>query len=185
MKQALIIIDVQNDYFPEGKFPLINTESALTNTLHLQHNFRIKKLPIFYIQHLKQGSNADFFVKNSVGAEFHPKLLPIIEENELIIQKSYPNSFYQTDLQQKLQQHSVKQLVICGMMSHMCVDSTTRRANELGYQPILIHDACTTRDLDFDDETIPAKKVHNSFMSALAGFAKVINCHEFIQKKID
>lgn len=66
--------------------------------------------------------------------------------------------FSTTDLHQKLQQHSVKQLVICGMMSHMCVDSTTRCANELGYQPILIHDACTTRDLEFNDEIIPAKK---------------------------
>lgn len=105
---------------------------------------------------------------------------------EYIFQRDYGVIIFSTtDLHQKLQQHSVKQLVICGMMSHMCVDSTTRCANELGYQPILIHDACTTRDLEFNDEIIPAKKVHYSFMSALAGFAKVINCHEFIQKKID
>ena len=181
MTQALMIIDVQNDYFPDGKYPLNNTEQTLQKTLKLQNYFRQKQLPIIYIQHINPDPNAVFFVNNSFGSQLHAKLLPIIKPNEMIIQKAYPNSFYQTQLQEKLERLGIKQLVICGMMSHMCVDSTTRCAFELNYQPILIHDACTTRDLDFNGNIIPSKDVHNSFMSALMRFSKIMSCEAFIQ----
>ena len=179
MKQALIIIDVQNDYFPNGKYSLTNSEVALQNTLKLQQYFRVKRLPIYYIQHIKSDPNANFFVKGSHGAKIHRSLLPIYP-HEYIIPKAFPNSFYQTDLQPKLQQENIEQLVICGMMSHMCVDSTTRMACELNYQPILIHDACATCDLQFDDIIIPAQTVHDSFMSALMNFAKIVSCQALI-----
>lgn len=182
MTQALIIIDVQNDYFPEGKYPLNNTQQTLQYTLKLQHYFRQKQLPIIYIQHVNQDVNAAFFVKNSYGSQLHSKLLPLEEHNEFIVQKAYPNSFYQTHLQQTLEQLGISQLVICGMMSHMCVDSTTRCAFELNYQPILIHDACTTRDLNFNGNIIASQVVHVSFMSALMRFATVMKCESFIQK---
>lgn len=181
MKQGLVIIDVQNDYFPQGKFTLVDTERVLNNILTIQKYFSENGLPIFYIQHIKLDPNAAFFAKGSHGADIHPDLLASSNQYKQIIQKSYPNSFFQTDLQQKLQQQNVKQLVICGMMSHMCIDSTTRCASELGYQPILIDDACTTRDLEFNGEWIPAKTVHNSFMSALMNFAFVISCEQFIE----
>ncbi|KES17862.1 Amidase related to nicotinamidase [Gilliamella apicola SCGC AB-598-I20] len=181
MVQALMIIDVQNDYFPNGKYPLNNTEQTLQYTLKLQNYFRQKQLPIIYIQHVNQDANAPFFVKNSVGCQLHFKLLPVKQNNEFIIEKAYPNSFYQTQLLQKLQQEGITQLVICGMMSHMCVDSTTRSACELNYQPILIHDACSTRDLDFNGNIIPSQLVHNSFMSALMRFATVMSCESFIK----
>lgn len=181
MKQAFIVIDVQNDYFPNGKYSLTNTDVALQNTLKLQQYCRVKRLPIYYIQHIKSDPNANFFVKGSHGAKIHRSLLPIYP-HEYIIPKIFPNSFYQTDLQQKLKQENIEQLVICGMMSHMCVDSTTRMACELDYQPILIHDACTTRDLEFNGKIISAQTVHNSFMSALKNFANVISYNEFIDK---
>ncbi|OCG05963.1 cysteine hydrolase family protein [Gilliamella apis] len=181
MTQALMIIDVQNDYFADGKYPLNNTVQILKNTLKLQEHFRQKQLPIIYIQHINQDDNAVFFVKNSYGCQLHPKLLPIQEYNEFVIEKAYPNSFYQTQLQQKLKQAEITQLVICGMMSHMCVDSTTRCAYELNYQPILIHDACTTRDLEFNGNIISSSDVHNSFMSALMRFATVMNIESFIE----
>ena len=181
MTQALMIIDVQNDYFPNGKYPLNNTVQTLKNTLKLQKHFRQKQLPIIYIQQIIQDDNAVFFVKNSYGCQLHPKLLPIQEHNKLVIEKAYPNSFYQTQLQQKLKQAEITQLVICGMMSHMCVDSTTRCAYELNYQPILIHDACTTRDLEFNGNIISSSDVHNSFMSALMRVATVMNIESFIE----
>lgn len=181
MTQALMIIDVQNDYFPNGKYPLNNTEQTLQCTLKLQNYFRQQQLPIIYIQHVNQDANALFFVKNSAGCQLHPKLLPVEQHNEFVIEKAYPNSFYQTQLQQRLQQEGITQLVICGMMSHMCIDSTTRSACELNYQPILIHDACTTRDLDFNGNIIPSQLVHNSFMSALMRFARVMSFESFIE----
>lgn len=180
MKQALIIIDVQNDYFPNGRYELKNTDAVLQKTVKLQHYFRTLAFPIFYIQHIKSDPHADFFTKGTVGADIHADLLPMAKSHEYIVQKAFPNSFYQTELQSKLQQENIKQLVICGMMTHMCVDSTVRYAAELNYQPILIHDACTTRDLSFDDKVIPANAVHNGFMSALMNFATVMSCHDFI-----
>ena len=159
---------------------LMIIEQALQNTLKLQNYFRQKQLPIIYIQHINPDPNAVFFVNNSFGSQLHAKLLPI-KSNEMIIQKAYPNSFYQTQLQEKLERLGIIQLVICGMMSHMCVDSTTRCAFELNYQPILIHDACTTRDLDFNGNIIPSQDVHNSFMSALMRFSKIMSCEAFIQ----
>ncbi|MCO6549076.1 MAG: cysteine hydrolase [Gilliamella sp.] len=184
MKQGLIIIDVQNDYFPTGKFTLNNTELTLQNTLKLQKHFRAQQLPIFYIQHIKSDPHADFFANGSLGAEIHPSLLPLSNLHEYLVKKTFPNSFYQTELQKKLQQEQIQQMVICGMMSHMCVDSTTRHASELGYQPILIHDACTTCDLEFDGKTIPSQVVHNNFMSALTNFASVVSCEMFVQTKL-
>lgn len=180
MKQALLIIDVQNDYFPNGKFELSHADAALEKVLALQSQFRKQQLPIFYIQHIKADPNANFFAKGSVGAEIHPKLLPIHSAHEYIITKSFPNSFYQTELQPALQKEQIEQLVICGMMTHMCVDSTTRCAAELNYQPILIHDACTTRDLSFNNTKIPAQAVHNSFMAALTNFAAVKSTQEWL-----
>lgn len=180
MQQALIIIDVQNDYFPQGNMELNQAEQALQQVLTLRDHFRQQQLPIFYILHTNLDPAATFFRPNTQGEALHPQLLPLQSEQEKIVPKNYPNSFFKTDLQQQLAHHNIKQLIICGMMSHMCVDSTTRCAAELGYQPILIDDACTTRDLTFKNNIIPANQVHNSFMAALARFAQIQSTQEFI-----
>lgn len=88
MQQGLIIIDVQNDYFPHGKFPLANTEVTLQNILKLQRYFRIKQLPIFYIQHIKSDPWANFFAKGSHGTEIYPSLLPVNNHYEQFVQKA-------------------------------------------------------------------------------------------------
>lgn len=181
MKQGLIIIDVQNDYFASGNMTLVNTKIALQNTLALQTFFRSQNKPIFYIQHVNVRQGATFFKPNTPGINIHSRLLPIkVENNEVIIRKHYPNSFKDTTLQTELSRANIEQVVICGMMSHMCVDSTTRQAAELGYQPILIADACATRDLTFQSITIKAEQVQIAFMSALANFSDVYNTQQFM-----
>ncbi|WP_392561982.1 cysteine hydrolase family protein [Orbus sturtevantii] len=180
MKQALLIIDIQNDYFSKGKMPLVNPDTALNNTLKLQSVFRGQNMPIFYIQHIKQDLDADFFAIGSQGAQIHDALLPIDMVNERVIIKHYPNSFINTCLQSELEQMAIKQLVICGMMTHMCIDSTTRQAAEFGYKPILIADACATRDLVFDARTIAANDVQNAFLAALSNFSQVIDTNQYL-----
>lgn len=177
MRQALLVIDVQNDYFTEGKSPLFASESALKQVLQLQAFFRSKRLPIFYIQHIKSDPDADFFVLDSPGAALHPALYPF-DQKDTIVVKHFPNSFHQTPLLSILSAANIDQLVICGMMSHMCVDSTTRRAAELGYQPIVVHDACTTKTLKFGQYTVDAQVVHHAFMSSLTAFAMVTSASE-------
>ena len=118
MKQALLIIDVQNDYFKNGKMELVNPELALQNTNQLEDYFIRNNLPIIYIQHISPASTS-FFQENTAGVELHPQLQ--ITDDSLIIEKHFPNSFLETKLQAILEQHQVEQLVITGMMTHMCL----------------------------------------------------------------
>lgn len=177
MKQALLVIDVQNDYFAEGKMALEKPTEALRVIGELETAFHKKKMPIIYIQHIKE-SPADFFEQGSLGAQLHPSLA--ITDSSKIIEKQYPNSFFKTTLQQTLKDLAIEQVVITGMMTHMCVDSTTRASAELGYQPIVIADATATKSLQFNNNTVSAQDVSLSFLAALTSFSKVITAEEFL-----
>ncbi len=177
MKQALLIIDVQNDYFKNGKMELVNPDLALAQTNLLEDHFIQNNLPIIYIQHINPAS-ASFFQENTVGVELHPQLK--VTDRSLIVEKHFPNSFLETNLQALLQQHQVEQLVITGMMTHVCIDSGTRAAKELGYQPIVIADATATRDLEHDAKIAKAADVQTAFLSALGFFATVQNTADFL-----
>ncbi|ENX18106.1 hypothetical protein F895_00174 [Acinetobacter sp. CIP 64.2] len=177
MKQALLIIDVQNDYFKNGKMELVNPERALQYTNQLENHFIRNNLPIIYIQHINPAS-ASFFQENTIGVELHPQLKAT--DSSIIIEKHFPNSFLDTDLEKVLEQHQVEQLVITGMMTHVCIDSGTRAAKELGYQPIVIADATATRDLEYNGNTVKAADVQTAFLSALGFFATVQNTEDFL-----
>jgi len=98
-----------------------------------------------------------------------------------IIQKHFPNSFRDTVLLDALKTEAVERVVICGAMSHMCIDATTRAAADLGFACVLIHDACATRDLEFKGQMVKAAEVHASFMAALgSAYAQVVSCSDFV-----
>lgn len=177
MKQALLVIDVQNDYFPQGKMELVQPELALQNIKQLQQRFIEKNLPIIYIQHINP-AQASFFQENTDGVKLHADLKA--DNAEFIVQKRYPNSFLETNLAELLKSQQVEQLVITGMMTHMCIDSGTRAAKELGYQPILIADATATRDLSYGGKTTKAEDVQTAFLTALSTFANVQNTADFL-----
>ena len=180
MNKALLIIDIQNDYFKGGKCELINPQIASLNAKKLLENFREKNLPIFHIQHTSTRKNATFFLPNTNGVLIHENVKPI--ENEIVITKNFPNSFLKTLLFEKLQKQNVKELVICGMMTHMCIDATTRAAFDLGFDCVVSYDACCTKDLEFNGNKIMAQDVHYSFMASLNGiFAKVLSTDEILQ----
>lgn len=178
MKQALLVIDVQNDYFPGGKMALSQPEVALAAVKRLEAVFQAKHLPIIYIQHIKRQTDADFFEVGTVGAQLHPDLH--VTDESIIIEKHFPNSFQETRLLTVLQELAIDQLVICGMMTHMCIDSTTRASFEWGYQPILIGDATATKALMINDELVSAPHVQTAFLAALTNFASVQNSIEWV-----
>ncbi len=179
MKQALLIVDIQNDYFSGGRMELTDMEKAALNAQQILNNCRNKALPIFHIQHLSQRPKVNFFIPNTFGAEIHPLVKP--SEGETIITKHYPNSFRETSLHEKLQQKEVNHLLVCGAMSHMCVDSTVRAAYDLSYICTVISDACATKDLFLQDEHISARHVHFGFMAAIHGiFAEVISLQQYL-----
>jgi len=144
---ALLIIDVQNDYFTGGKMALPAAEAASQNISAILKGFREKKLPVIHIQHESVKEGSTFFLPNTDGQKIHDSVAPL--DNEIIISKNFPNSFLQTELQTQLQQLNIRRLVITGMMTFMCVDATTREAKDLGYECILAHDCTATPPIEF------------------------------------
>lgn len=172
MTQALLIVDIQNDYFPGGAMELDGSAQAADRAGRLLRHFRQASKPVVHIQHLSTRPGATFFLPDTKGAEIHPSVAPI--DGETVFRKNYPNAFRDTPLLEHLRQHRIDQLVIAGMMTHMCIDTTTRAAADLGFQCFLAHDACATRSLSFGGTTVPAAQVHAAFLAALNGaFAKV------------
>lgn len=180
MNPALILIDIQNDYFKGGKSELAHPEEALHKALTALHAFREKKLPIFHVRHINPSEDAAFFAKNSVGSEIRGELTP--KDNEPIIIKCRPSMFFETDLHSRLQHLGVSHLIVCGMMSHMCIDTSVRAAKDLGYDITVLEDACTTKDLIWKGIPIPAATVHAAIMASLSGvFARVIDTEKYLK----
>lgn len=177
MKRALLLIDIQNDYFPGGRCELFNPEQAAEKARLLLAQFRSRGLPVLHVQHVSEGAEGGFFLPGTEGVNIHSSVLPQGEERVLI--KHSPNSFLHTGLEALLRELEIGQLVVCGMMSHMCVDSTVRAASDLGFSVLLAEDACTTKALSCAGAQIPAQTVHRAFMAALNGpFAQVIRAGE-------
>lgn len=157
---------------------LVKMDEATGNAQKLLSYFRENNLPIVFIQHLATKPNASFFIPGTSGAEIHHSIQPL--ENEIVIIKNFPNSFRNTNLHQHLQAIGSNNLVICGAMSHMCIDTSVRAAFDLGYNCTVISDACATRDLVFNGYTVNAFNVHLAYMAGLNGtFASVINTNQF------
>lgn len=172
MKPALIIIDIQNDYFPGGKMALEGSPEASLQAAKLLEAFRARGLPLVHIQHVSNRPGASFFLPGTEGVDIHANVAP--RAGETVIQKHFPNSFRATGLLEHLRGLEVDQLVIAGMMTHMCVDATTRAAFDLGFSCSLAHDACATRAVAFGAQSVPAAQVHAAFLGALNGlYAKV------------
>jgi nicotinamidase-related amidase len=178
-KTALLIIDLQNDYFPGGKFTLVGTDAAADNAAKLVSKFRSKKAPVIHVRHESTEPNPTFFSPGSPGAEINAKVKN--QGNEPVITKNAINAFQGTDLKKVLDDQGITDLVIVGAMSHMCVDGATRAAVDLGYTTTVIHDACATLDLEFNGVKVPAAQVHAAFMTGLAdGYCAVKSTSEFL-----
>ncbi len=179
MKPALVLVDIQRDYFPEGRMEVVGATDASQVAKRLLDHFREKDLPVVHIQHIATRAGATFFLPNTEGINFHESIAPL--SGEMVIKKHFPNSFRDTEMEEYLLSKGIRQLVICGMMSHLCIDATTRAAFDKGYACIVAHDACATRNMTFKGIDIPAKHVHGAFMAALgAVYAKVLSAEEII-----
>ena len=178
MKTALLVIDIQNDYFPGGKFPLVNPEAAAKKAYELLQCFREHDVHHVHIQHISLKPDAAFFIKGDSGSDIHDSVAHF--EGEPIVYKHYPNSFRGTKLLEMLKEWGIERVVITGMMTHMCVDATARAAADFGFEVIIAEDACATRDLTYGDTTIAADLVHKSFLAALKSYGKVMQSDEII-----
>ena len=179
MKPALVLIDIQLDYFPGGRMEVAGAVEASSAAKRLLDFFRQSNLPVVHVQHIAARANATFLLPHTEGVAFHESVVPL--PGETVITKHFPNSFRNTDLEAFLEAQGTKEVVICGMMSHMCIDATVRAAFDKGYTCLVAHDACATKNLAFASLDIPASHVHGSYMAALgAVYAKVISAAEII-----
>jgi len=165
---ALILIDIQNFYFPGGKAELVEPEKAAEQAKKMLLYFRENKGLVVHVRH-----------NFEPGGEIHKLVKPI--EGEKVISKNEVNAFLGTDLHDYLKTNNIKKVVLVGMQTHMCLEGGTRAAHDLGYSCTVIHDACATRDLKFGDTIIKAADVHASTLASLKSFAKVVSVEEYIK----
>lgn len=180
MNTALLLIDIQNDYFPNGRMPLEKSVEACQKAQEVLHAHRFKQLPIIHVQHISTRPDAIHFLPCTKGVEFHPDVHPL--KSETVIKKHYPNSFKDTNLLNHLTKNKINHLVIAGMMTHMCVEATVRAAYDLGFTCTVLHDGCATKNLEFNSMVIPAQSVHSAFLAALHPmYAQVTSTRDFLQ----
>lgn len=179
MNTTLLIIDLQNDYFPGGRNPLVGSAPAAERAYRLLEHFRSQGRPVVHVQHISNRPGATFFLPDTTGAEIYPLVRP--HSAEMVIQKHFPNSFRETNLLETLQALDTHRLVVSGMMTHMCLDAGVRAAVDLGFECWVAGDACATKDMAYGSMTVPAFQVHAAFLAALAAaYAKVMKVEEFL-----
>lgn len=169
---ALLLIDIQNDYFPGGKMELNGAEAAARQAAKVLQCFRDRRLPIVHIAHEGVRAGATFFLPGTEGQKIHPLVQP--QTGESVLTKNFPNSFLGTSLLELLRRLAVSRLVVVGMMTHMCVDATARAAKDLGLHCTLVHDATATRDLAFAGKPVAAAQVQSAFIAALSSVCDAV-----------
>lgn len=179
MSKALLVIDIQNDYFPGGKMELAGSLAAAKNASQIQQHFRNQGLPIIHVQHIAIKPNATFFLPDTKGAEIHESVKPVGEE--VTITKHFPNAFRETELRATLEKLQITDLTVIGMMTHMCIDTSVRAASDLGFNVTLVGDACATKNLTFEGREVAAENVHAAYLAAIDGsFATVVKTENFL-----
>ncbi len=179
MSRALLIVDIQRDYFPGGAYPLVEPEAAAASAQRVLEAFRSRDEHVLHLRHLWDAPDATFMRPGTDGIEIHPAVAPA--DGEPVFEKEQPNGFVETDLEDELRSRGVDELVVAGMMSSMCVDATVRAAVDLGFEATVVHDACAAPDLEFDGREVHGAAVHAAFMAALAdGYAEVVSADDLL-----
>ncbi len=145
MKKALLLIDIQKDYFPGGLFPLWNTEGTLAALLGAIERANTAGVEVIHIQHIAnpQAGIAPFFNKDTSGAEIHPAILSLTPNAPIVI-KEYADSFHETELAQLLSARGISDLLVCGMMTQNCVTHTAISKSAELFKVTILPDCCTS-----------------------------------------
>lgn len=181
MNTALLLLEIQNDYFPNGRIPLDKSLDVSTKAQTVLSAFRDKKLPIVHVQHISTQPDSSYLLPCTKGAEFYNTVLP--SKGETVIKKHYPNSFKDTQLLNHLIKNQINHLLICGMTTQSAIDSTVRAAHDLGFSCTVLQDACAARQVEFNHTTVDTQNVHHAFLGALQpSYATVMTTDDYLQK---
>ena len=165
---ALLIIDIQDFYFPGGKSALVNPEAASANAAKVLAAFRTAGNPVVHVRH-----------EFEPGGSIHASVAPV--EGEKVFTKTEVSCFNGTKVLAYLKETGVEKLVIVGMQTHMCLEAATRAAHDLGFECVVVSDACATQDLRYGDRTVPAADVHASTLATLnRTYATVVDTEAFL-----
>ncbi|MDR7361898.1 cysteine hydrolase family protein [Nocardioides marmoribigeumensis] len=179
MASGLMVIDIQNDYFPGGAFPLVDPEDAAQRAAEVLGRFRAAGLPVVHVQHVMASPDAPFFVRGTEGVEIHPLVAPI--EGEPVVQKASPNAFLGTGLDELLDDLDVDHLVVVGMQTNLCIDASVRAASDLGHTVTVVGDACAAVGLEHRGRAVPGADVHAAFLAAIDGsYADVVDSEDLL-----
>ncbi len=178
-RTALVLIDIQNDYFAGGRWPVDKMQEVSENAASLLENARIKNHLIIHIRHEIPSDQAPFFRPGTSGADIHTSVTPT--EGEPVILKHRPNAFHDTSLRDDFEAKGITDVTICGAMSQMCIDATVRAAVDFGYTVTVVEDACGAKEQSFNDTEVPAPQVHAAFMAPLAmTYAQVVTTENYL-----
>ena len=146
-KQALIVIDIQNDYFAEGKYPLHQPEATKEKNLRAMAVANEKGIPIIHVQHLVSPSLGEglFFYDDSEGANIHKDIMAAAPTSPIIV-KRHADCFEKTNLEEHLQELGVEEILLTGMMTHNCVTHTALSPAAEKYNPKVIEECICTID---------------------------------------
>lgn len=168
IKTALLIVDIQNFYFPGDGPGLVNAVPASLNAKEVLQIFRDESQLVIHIRHQAEK-----------GFEIHKNVEPI--SGEKVITKNEINSFNGTDLFEYLKSQNINRLVIIGMQTQMCVEAAIRASHDFGFECVVIQDACATRDVTYGDRTVKAEDVQTCILATVidGGYGKVIDLNVF------
>lgn len=180
MKRALLVIDVQNEYFT-GKLPVTYPEDSFQNILKAINSANENKIPVILVQHSNLGKDAATFKIGTAEHNIHEKVLK--KDFDRIIEKNLPGSFTETELESYLNGNSIDTIVISGYMTQMCCDTTARQAMHLGFNVEFLSDATGTLNISNSAGKISAKELHKAtLITQEMRFSKVMTTVEWIEK---
>jgi nicotinamidase-related amidase len=173
--KALLVIDVQNGMFLEGE-EVFNGNRLLQGIKDLIKQVRSAKMPVLFIQH---NEAAGYPLENGTyGWEIHSEIIP--EDGDIIIQKTTPDSFLKTTLDQELKEKGIEHLYLVGIQTEVCVDTTCRSAFSKGYKVTLVSDLHST----WPGNELTAQQIINHHNGTLRWFADVQSSDEINISKL-
>ena len=178
---ALLVIDIQQFYFEGGRVPLTGSVEAAARARNALDAFRARSLPIIHVRHVPKS----VAIVDGEPADPQYRIRPEVQPaaGEKVISKQFANSFRETDLLDSLREKRITRVVIVGMQTHMCVEAASRAATDLGFDVVVVHDACATRPLEFGGRTVPAEMVHAGALAAITGtYGRVVSVAELLQE---
>jgi nicotinamidase-related amidase len=178
---ALLVIDIQQFYFEGGLVPLTGSVEAANQARKVLEAFRARSLPVIHVRHVPKSVAVVDGEPSDPQYRIRPEVQPAAGEK--VISKRFANSFRETDLLETLRQKGITQVVIVGMQTHMCVEAASRAATDLGFDVVVVHDACATRPLEFDGHNVPAGMVHAAALAAIKGtYGRVVSVADLLKE---